>query len=140
MHKINGQVLAAIYSVPIRGATIQIVVTLKAVSDDDGRFNFNHFTNAAKLRFTLVGYKPLTASSLGEAEKYYLIPSENLLDEVMVNTGYQRVPKERATGSFEFVDSALFHRQITTDVISRRTEERRVGKECVSTCRSRWSP
>src|SRR3546814_4632867 len=22
----------------------------------------------------------------------------------------------------------------------RRTEERRVGKECVSTCRSRWSP
>src|SRR3546814_14709133 len=24
--------------------------------------------------------------------------------------------------------------------ISSRTEERRVGKECVSTCRSRWSP
>src|SRR3546814_3449707 len=25
-------------------------------------------------------------------------------------------------------------------VISTRSEERRVGKECVSTCRSRWSP
>src|SRR3546814_11027173 len=25
-------------------------------------------------------------------------------------------------------------------VISIRSEERRVGKECVSTCRSRWSP
>src|SRR3546814_11592912 len=24
--------------------------------------------------------------------------------------------------------------------IRRRSEERRVGKECVSTCRSRWSP
>src|SRR3546814_14531622 len=24
--------------------------------------------------------------------------------------------------------------------VSRRSEERRVGKECVSTCRSRWSP
>src|SRR3546814_7406479 len=24
--------------------------------------------------------------------------------------------------------------------ISQRSEERRVGKECVSTCRSRWSP
>src|SRR3546814_14535374 len=24
--------------------------------------------------------------------------------------------------------------------IPRRSEERRVGKECVSTCRSRWSP
>src|SRR3546814_15888810 len=25
-------------------------------------------------------------------------------------------------------------------VITQRSEERRVGKECVSTCRSRWSP
>src|SRR3546814_7679572 len=24
--------------------------------------------------------------------------------------------------------------------LSRRSEERRIGKECVSTCRSRWSP
>src|SRR3546814_18052348 len=29
--------------------------------------------------------------------------------------------------------SAAFHRAI-------RSDERRVGKECVSTCRSRWSP
>ena len=28
----------------------------------------------------------------------------------------------------------------TGDVIARRSEERRVGKECVSLCRSRWSP
>src|SRR3546814_6822749 len=27
-----------------------------------------------------------------------------------------------------------------TDQMSMRSEERRVGKECVSTCRSRWSP
>src|SRR3546814_1970160 len=26
------------------------------------------------------------------------------------------------------------------DMAGRRSEERRVGKECVSTCRSRWSP
>src|SRR3546814_18556892 len=26
------------------------------------------------------------------------------------------------------------------DAIKKRSEERRVGKECVSTCRSRWSP
>src|SRR3546814_16615365 len=25
-------------------------------------------------------------------------------------------------------------------IANRRSEERRVGKECVSTCRSRWSP
>src|SRR3546814_15662126 len=27
-----------------------------------------------------------------------------------------------------------------SDQFKRRSEERRVGKECVSTCRSRWSP
>src|SRR3546814_18830785 len=28
----------------------------------------------------------------------------------------------------------------TAEQLSDRSEERRVGKECVSTCRSRWSP
>src|SRR3546814_3790935 len=26
------------------------------------------------------------------------------------------------------------------NILNKRSEERRVGKECVSTCRSRWSP
>src|SRR3546814_18006727 len=29
---------------------------------------------------------------------------------------------------------------VLDDVVVVRSEERRVGKECVSTCRSRWSP
>src|SRR3546814_10798718 len=29
---------------------------------------------------------------------------------------------------------------VTTEFRHKRSEERRVGKECVSTCRSRWSP
>src|SRR3546814_12434297 len=31
-------------------------------------------------------------------------------------------------------------RQTTLSILPRRSEERRVGKECGSTCRSRWSP
>src|SRR3546814_14729162 len=30
--------------------------------------------------------------------------------------------------------------RIRTKLLKDRSEERRVGKECVSTCRSRWSP
>src|SRR3546814_15397241 len=29
---------------------------------------------------------------------------------------------------------------LATKPVAKRSEERRVGKECVSTCRSRWSP
>src|SRR3546814_4263325 len=40
--------------------------------------------------------------------------------------------------------SARLHRAVRGDGARgddrRRSEERRVGKECVSTCRSRWSP
>ncbi|SEN13561.1 TonB-linked outer membrane protein, SusC/RagA family [bacterium A37T11] len=41
------------------------------------------------------------------------------LQEVTVSTGYQTIPKERATGSFVHIDSALFNRAVSTDVISR---------------------
>src|SRR3546814_17268112 len=34
----------------------------------------------------------------------------------------------------------VIHRQIAGRIDDDRSEERRVGKECVSTCRSRWSP
>src|SRR3546814_1789885 len=41
-----------------------------------------------------------------------------------------------------FLDHELVTRQFGGDAITigHRSEERRVGKECVSTCRSRWSP
>lgn len=42
-----------------------------------------------------------------------------LLEEVEVSTGYQTLPAERATGSFEQVSEKLFNRQVSTDVISR---------------------
>lgn len=41
------------------------------------------------------------------------------LEEVTVSTGYQQIHKERATGSLSFVDSTLFNRTPSTDVLSR---------------------
>src|SRR3546814_10051679 len=40
----------------------------------------------------------------------------------------------KQTGSYEQASYAI------QDTPEMRSEERRVGKECVSTCRSRWSP
>src|SRR3546814_9531424 len=37
-------------------------------------------------------------------------------------------------------DGASQHRLRLAESVAARSEERRVGKECVSTCRSRWSP
>src|SRR3546814_2867231 len=38
-------------------------------------------------------------------------------------------------GLRRFHDAGVYHADLNA-----RSEERRVGKECVSTCRSRWSP
>src|SRR3546814_9935458 len=48
------------------------------------------------------------------------------------------VAEEDETGQSVLVEVKL-HRT-TPGTFSRRSEERRVGKECISTCRSRWSP
>src|SRR3546814_20347008 len=37
-------------------------------------------------------------------------------------------------------DGAVGAAMMKGEFVHRRSEERRVGKECVSTCRSRWSP
>src|SRR3546814_9964818 len=51
----------------------------------------------------------------------------------------------RAAGLFDHVVVGVAHSQAKKPFFSvaervERSEERRVGKECVSTCRSRWSP
>src|SRR3546814_19942400 len=38
------------------------------------------------------------------------------------------------------IKPARFYDLVIEVAIVRRSEERRVGKECVSTCRARWSP
>src|SRR3546814_15924568 len=43
-------------------------------------------------------------------------------------------------GSILDCDDEAWRFSFDLNVASMRSEERRVGKECVSTCRSRWSP
>src|SRR3546814_4069264 len=55
----------------------------------------------------------------------------------------QRAPARAADGPGRRDHAATAHaarRQQGIERQTTRSEERRVGKECVSTCRSRWSP
>src|SRR3546814_3634978 len=58
--------------------------------------------------------------------------------------GHEPVVLSRATGvdlrTGEGLVPALAGAEAVVDATNVRSEERRVGKECVSTCRSRWSP
>src|SRR3546814_9762477 len=65
-------------------------------------------------------------------------PAEHQADEVRLADLRQR----DVTFDERFRPAAGDDRGAVVDVLGprHRSEERRVGKECVSTCRSRWSP
>src|SRR5690606_23115342 len=48
-----------------------------------------------------------------------LQPSNKMLEEIEVSSGYQVLPKERATGAFSTVNKATFNEQVTPDILSR---------------------
>src|SRR3546814_14521923 len=89
------------------------------------------------------GQPPIRAKKLryfeDEAFTARVLPAPALGD-----TAYPDLPPSRPdkwAGQIRGVDVRLDHRVGNdSDAEAGRSEERRVGKECVSTCRSRWSP
>src|SRR3546814_13225681 len=74
----------------------------------------------------------VTGDSLWRACSYPTICSDYRLKRYFEDGRNRRDPDRRTLAPYQ-----LQHRD---DPLLRRSEERRVGKECVSTCRSRWSP
>src|SRR3546814_14201647 len=58
--------------------------------------------------------------------------------------GFENITLPPGAGAVSFsyteADNTLTAKDLAGEVLGTRSEERRVGKECVSTCRSRWSP
>src|SRR3546814_19811687 len=65
----------------------------------------------------------------GEDRFVYIVDDQGKAQRTEVRTG------ARQDGRIEIVDGLSRGQKVVTD----RSEERRVGKECVSTCRSRWA-
>src|SRR3546814_15296361 len=73
-------------------------------------------------------------------------PTFNPRDEKIAVPGYQQHLDDLLNSRIANDSRTLLHTLVNHDpdvssaVHSYRSEERRVGKECVSQCRSRWSP
>jgi TonB-linked SusC/RagA family outer membrane protein len=111
----NGQVLP--------GATIRVKgeKTL-TITDKNGEFAFSNISQNAILQVSFIGY--ITKEIAIENESVYLtvsLESDNskLAAVSIVSTGYQKLPKERATGSFVLIDSALLNRKVGTNILDR---------------------
>jgi hypothetical protein len=98
-----------------------VAENLQIRSAKDGSFQLLARNAEGKIRFTSVGFKSQEVRySAGIPLTIRLMSEDNKLEEVeVVSTGYQKIPKERATGSFEFVDNKLLNRKVSMDFLSR---------------------
>lgn len=115
--QIKGKVLDQETHKPLQSVSISAPRT-RTYTNSLGEFNIS-VSPADSLTFSFVGYisKKVAPSNELIVE---LVPLASQLQEVqIVSTGYQRLPKERATGSFDLVDNTLLNRSVSTDILSR---------------------
>ncbi|MEJ2901677.1 SusC/RagA family TonB-linked outer membrane protein [Pedobacter panaciterrae] len=109
---------------PIPGCTIKFKgETTKALTDAYGHFSIASTKHTGTIQVSSVGYKlteiQFTQQNKGRF-KVILTRQENQLKDVeIVSTGYQNIPKERATGSFTTIDNKTLNRAVSSDILSR---------------------
>ncbi|MCX2584337.1 SusC/RagA family TonB-linked outer membrane protein [Pedobacter sp. MR22-3] len=122
--KVTGRVFDATTKKAVENAVIKVEGNAKKiVSGKNGQFVLELPKGRHVVKISMVGYVPkeLVIQDPFNSELTILIsPDETQLDDVtVVSTGYQNIPKERATGSFSLIDNKTFNQQITTSVLER---------------------
>jgi TonB-linked SusC/RagA family outer membrane protein len=118
---ISGRVSSINKNEPLAGVIIKVKGSRQlTTTDSSGKFSIRVNQDQVVLELSYLGFKPLSISAkIGQVLALQLSPDMNALEEVVVSTGLQRLPKERSTGSFVQINQELFDRQVSPDVISR---------------------
>lgn len=105
---------------PLDGATIKVKGTNFTTSSDQyGNFLIPLTYADLIIQINYLGYTPSEIKAKNAAS-ITLKANNSFINEIEVlSSGYQSLPKERATGSFSKVDNETLNRQVSTDVISR---------------------
>jgi len=108
---------------PVEGVTVTVKgSTTKTLTDKNGEFSLATIDKDATLVFTHVSMESFELKVSGRTEIAISLKARirELSDVVVsVNTGYQEIPKERATGSFVKVDNTLLNRSVSTNILNR---------------------
>ena len=106
---------------PLSGATIKVKGLNKSTpTNEKGEFYLQNVDEKAVLEVSYVGYKVKELNAAKDLGSIAMELSSGELTEVaIVSTGYQNIPKERATGSFVLIDSALINRRVGTNILER---------------------
>ena len=119
---VSGTVADAVTREPLEGASISVNSTWFTSTDAKGQFRLSLEQDSFLVLVSCRGYLPesrVIGRKTGLPLYFNLVKNVVQLQDVVLNTGYQKIAKERATGSFETVDRKLFNRQANPEVLSR---------------------
>lgn len=109
---------------PIPGSTIRIKdEKVTAQTNTKGEFNIVSKNQTGTLQISILGFKSVEITfQPGKTGPFSIILTEDqseLKEVEILSTGYQSIPKERATGSFVQIDNKLLNRTVSTNLLDR---------------------
>ena len=119
---LSGKVLNDSTNQPVAFAFVQVKGGANIVADAKGSFVIPVIKQPAVILITATGFDSAVVNVAAVTKQSIvirLVPKPLLLQDVVVSTGYQLIPKERATGSFENIDNKLLNRAVSTNVLDR---------------------
>lgn len=124
---IRGRVVDARNDDALAGASIFIQSLARgAVANAEGEFDMAAVpVGTYTMVVSFIGYRRqdvevvVTSGQTTEIEIRMLAASTSLQEVEIVSTGYQLIPRERATGSFSIVSSELVENQVSTGILDR---------------------
>ncbi len=119
---INGIVVSAETGEPLEGATVRIKNTnIVTLTNEKGEFTLTQNNRTGAIEVSFLGYQSTEISFTDNTQTIVISLEEDhgALEEVTVNTGYQEIPKERATGSFAQIDNELLNRKVGSNILDR---------------------
>ncbi|HMV08160.1 MAG TPA: SusC/RagA family TonB-linked outer membrane protein [Cyclobacteriaceae bacterium] len=118
---VQGKVTSSSDQQPLPGVNVIVKGTTQGVSTDASG-NFSILASEKDvLVFSFIGYTSQEIN-VGNQNVINISLTEDVttLSEVMIySTGYEQLPKERATGSFVKADNELINRKVSTNVLDR---------------------
>ena len=122
-YTVNGTVVDEEGGAPLSGILISLQgITDTKITDHHGNFSIEVPVPQLKITFRGGGYESKEMIVKLPLKKPFIVilrPKITSVEEVSITTGYQKIPKERATGAFSTVGSELLTKQITTNIMER---------------------
>lgn len=103
---------------PLPGATVKVKGSSKAViTNAQGNFRLNDVEEGIMLVVSYIGYRPKEITGKSGFMNIVLDElSAELASVTVVSTGYQNLPKERATGSYNVVGQEILSRRPVSNI------------------------